>query len=428
MPCAGTTVKSGKAVVIIPCQFSSDFQEGDLMDVDGKKLCPFQAPLEDENGNLTTKGGWTHDKIEEFYADISRRRGNILETSPYGTLDLSGVIFPGYPEFRGIEFPFVDFSYAQFHNTADFRDAHFTSNVKFTHAQFKVDSLFNHAQFRGPLTIFGNTKFNDLVDFTDSNFEGKIDFRNAEFEWHVDFKNSGKNHEVEAFKGEVNFSGAKFLDEANFDNRKFRQETSFKNCTFHKAPRFHGCRLHQDTKFTDAKFLDRQGNEAASAYRTLKLDMEEKRARQEQLMFYALEMKSRYHTENRKLIKFLSSLYELASDYGQSIIWPLIWLMYFFALFATIYANFFNVLLIDCLESTEILLLSSRFSLEQIISPFGAFDLPSLFQLLGKSPPEIPPSPTSFSLLRLVGGLQSFLSLALLLLSGLAARWRFKIG
>ncbi len=422
MPCAGTTVKSGKAVVIIPCQFSSDFQEGDLMDVDGKKLCPFHAPLEDENGNLTTKGGWTPDKIEEFYADISRLRVSKLCSFQGDTLDLRGVIFPSYPEFRGIEFPFVDFSYAQFHNTADFRDANFTSNVKFTHAQFKVDSLFNLAQFRGPLTIFGNTKFNDLVDFTDSNFEGKIDFRNAEFEWHVDFKSSGKNHEAEAFQGEVNFSGAKFLDEVNFNNRKFRQETSFKNCTFHKAPRFHNCQLHQDTNFKDAKFLDTKSDDAIGAYQTLKLDMENKRARQEQLMFYALEMKSRRSEEKRKFLKLLSWLYEKTSDYGQKIFLPLVWLVCSYFICATIYTIFFNELLKEHMVHTDNLHLFFRFSLEQIVRPFGALDSSSLSDLLNKI------SPANLLSLRFITTLQSFSSLVLLLLSGLAARWRFKIG
>ena len=419
MPCAGTTVKSGKAVVIIPCQFLSDFQEGDLMDVDGKKLCPFHAPLEDKSGNLTEKGGWTPEKIECFYEEISRRRGNILETSPYRTLDLRGVIFPGYPEFRGIEFPFVDFSYAQFHKTADFRDANFTSNVKFTHAQFKVDSLFNLAQFRGLLTIFGNTKFNDLVDFTDANFEGKIDFRNAEFEWHVDFKNSGKNQEVEAFQGEVNFSGAKFLDEVNFENRKFLQTTDFRNSIFHKTPRFHGCRLHQNTDFMDAKFLDTASPRSAMAYRTLKLDMENKRARQEQLMSYALEMKSRRQTEKRNFLKFISLLYEATSDYGQRIFLPLAWLAFFFLCFTFVYAAYFKELL--NLDAASILPQSLHFSIKQIIRPFGSL---SNSDILGK----IPPSSLLSLPLIMVATLQSFLSLALLLLSGLAARWRFKIG
>ena len=47
-------------------------------------------------------------------------------------------------------------------------------------------------------------------------------------------------------------------------------------------------------------FLDTKDDKAAGAYRTLKLDMEEKRARQEQLTFYALEMKSRTECGEKK--------------------------------------------------------------------------------------------------------------------------------
>ena len=166
------------------------------------------------------------------------------------------------------------------------------------------------------------------------------------------------------------------MDEANFNNRKFRQETSFRNCTFQKAPRFHDCQLHQETDFADAKFLDTTSHGSAMAYRTLKQDMEEKRARQEQLTFYALEMKSRRQTEKRKFLKFISSLYEATSDYGQRIFRPLAWLGYLFALFTFFYAAYFKGLLE--LDVAKILPLSLQFSIKQIIRPFGVFGPSSL--------------------------------------------------
>ena len=174
---------------------------------------------------------------------------------------------------------------------------------------------------------------------------------------------------------------------------------------------------------TDARFLDTASPGSAMAYRTLKQDMEEKRARQEQLRFYALEMKSRRQTEKRKFLKSISSLYEATSDYGQRIFRPLAWLGYLFALFTFFYAAYFKGLLE--LDVAKILPLSLQFSIKQIIRPFGVFGSSSLsLKYLG----AIPSSGLSSLPLIIAATLQSLLSLALLLLSTLAARWRFKIG
>ena len=123
------------------------------------------------------------------------------------------------------------------------------------------------------------------------------------------------------------------------------------------------------------------------AYRTLKLDMEEKRARQEQLLFYALEMKSRRQTEKRKILKFLSWLYEATSDYGQRIFLPLAWLVYLFLFFTFFYAALFQRTDLD-LDAASILPQSLHFSIKQIIRPFGVFGSLSNSGIWGKIPPS----------------------------------------
>ena len=224
-----------------------------------------------------------------------------------------------------------------------------------------------------------------------------------------------------AFGGKVDFEDSKFLGEVDFENRKFQRATSFKGCAFHKAPRFHNCLLHQNTDFTAAEFIDTTSAGSALAYRTLKLDMEEKRARQEQLRFYALEMKSRRHSEKRKFMKFISWMYGAMSDYGQRIFLPLAWLVYLFLLFTLFYAAYFKGL--PNLDAASIPSLAFQFSIKQIIRPFGVFRPSSLLSLLGKTS-----SSNLFALpLIITATLQSFLSLVLLLLTALAARWRFKI-
>ena len=482
------------------CQFLYEFHENELIDVDDKKLCPCHAPLEDENGNPTEKESWTDDERANFYAIINNLCRNASEKQEH--LDLSGVIFPSGANFRGMEFPDVDFSYTQFNGGVDFRDTRFRGKstrfyntrfrfradfretrfysgkatfrdaqfgevadfgnalfegvISFQDAQFRAGARFENAKFTGESgAYFVGTRFEMSATFNDAQFEAVTDFQDARFNedvifgkarfnkeaifqnaqfnsqarfqyitfnGHANFTAPGNNDDASAFWGKVDFEDSEFLGEVDFENRKFQRATSFKGCAFLKAPRFHNCRLHQNTDFTDAEFLDTASPGSAMAYRTLKLDMEEKRARQEQLRFYALEMKSRRHSEKRKFMKFISWMYGAMSDYGQRIFLPLVWLGFLFALFTFFYAAYFKELL--NLDAASIPSLAFQFSIKQIVRPFGVFrsSLPSGFW--GK----IPPSNLLTLPLIITATLQSFLSLVLLLLTALAARWRFKIG
>ena len=326
-------------------------------------------------------------------------------------------------EFRG---ELVDFKDAYFSPgiAAVFSNAKFNGSANFFNSEFSdMGAFFENTEFRGTYVDFQQAKFNEGATFSNALFKTEeLSFIDSTFNGFADFTSPGNKDDVDAFQGEVHFENAIFFSEANFNNRNFQQATNFRECIFHKAPHFHGCKLHQETDFTDARFLDSASPGSAMAYRTLKQDMEEKRARQEQLRFYALEMKSRRSEEKKTFLKFISWLYEATSDFGQRVSLPLVWLVFSYFIFATIYTIFFNELLIERLVNADNLHLFFSFSLEQIIRPFGALDSSSLSKFLNKV------SPTYLLPLRLIAAIQSFLSLALLLLSGLAARWRFKIG
>ena len=96
-----------------------------------------------------------------------------------------------------------------------------------------------------------------------------------------------------------------------------------------------------------------------------------------------------------------------------------------FVLSMIVYSIFFLASPIADFEKTDIVVLTSRFSLEQIIRPFRALEnSPSLSGFVK----EAAPSNLWRLCLGITATLQSLLSLILLLLSVLAARWRFKIG
>lgn len=349
-----------------------------------------------------------------------------------GGADFRSTEFNGKADFQNTEFSNWEtfFSNAKFiGHDADFQNAEFSGNTHFQNVKFRWNAIFSHARFKKSAS-FKEAKFCRDTYFLNSEFRsGKADFEKACFNGKADFTYSANNHDTNAFKAKVNFKSANFLGdpifEVTFENRTFQQKTSFRDCTFEKAPRFHGCRLHQDTDFTDARFRDKQGDEAVKAYRTLKLDMEEKRAREEQLVFYALEMESRQHTTKNKLLKFISYLYGVTADYGQSIIAPFASALMVFVLSMIVYSIFFLASPIADCEKTDIVALTSRFSMEQIIRPFRASEN---FLSLSKCIKQASPSYFWRLGLGISTTFQSVLSFIFLGLGALAARWRFKIG
>ena len=164
----------------------------------------------------------------------------------------------------------------------------------------------------------------------------------------------------------ADFSRARFRGSAVFSNRRFTDTTRFVGATFHQAPKFHNAALHQDTDFTGAAFLDRSGR-AAPAYRTLKLAMEQVRARDEEGMFYALEMESRRRRDDTpKAVKLFSLLYEVGSDYGRSLVRPLVLLVGVTLLFYLIYAALGSEGGREAYPGAPL-----RLAMEQIVRPFA---------------------------------------------------------
>ncbi|MFZ3322730.1 MAG: pentapeptide repeat-containing protein [Usitatibacter sp.] len=148
------------------------------------------------------------------------------------------------------------------------------------------------------------------------------------------------------------FRGARILGKLDLSNRDFSEAASFEECYLGKAPSFHTCKLHQDTSFDDAEFPDIASQDAERCYRTLKLAMSSHQAYREELLFFALEMKSRAIQEPNPAVKVLYWLYENTSDFGRSVKRPLIWLAGLIVASAVVYALIFELpIVIDCADS-----------------------------------------------------------------------------
>ena len=343
--------------------------------------------------------------------------------------------------FQGTQFDGdAGFEKVQFGSGAGFGEARFGSNAGFQGAQFDGDAGFEKVQF-GSTAWFDKTQFGSTAWFKEAQFDRSTRFKEARFDgnaWFLEARfgdsadfsgapgagDGGDDGEARDLGDRFHFAtfaGAKFEGPVRFSNRRFLDHTNFFKCVFTIAPEFHNCPLHQDTDFTGARFLDTETEGAARAYRTLKLAMEQNRARDGEAMFYALEMESRQKRKETPIsVKVFSWLYERAADYGRSFMRPLGWLSETAGIFFLVYLICFAALTTGGLGEQDVGDIG-RFTMRQIGPPFDAFTLGTTEGL-----------PAGLSRLPLwlgfVAMIQSILSLGLIALFILALRRRFRMG
>ncbi|NKB81711.1 MAG: hypothetical protein GKS05_07480 [Nitrospirales bacterium] len=314
----------------------------------------------------------------------------------------------------------ISFARTRFSSYAWFENARFFSYVSFVEAEFSGDTTFAKVWFSSD-TSFARARFLTDTSFAESRFSGDANFQKAQFSESIKFDSDGDSSTPEAIQANVfkhiNFSDSTFDGPVSFINRQFRSTTSFFRCVFKKAPQFHNCTLHQGTNFDrtmfPSTFSDKaERAEAERAYRTLKLAMEQVRARQEESMFYALEQTCR---QGRKdvdcTVRLASTLYLYCSDYGQSFKRPLAWLTGVTGVSWLLYA------LLGWSLNEEMF----DFTLTQLVRPFNVWlssNQSNLHTLFGQ---------TKF-VVKLIATCQSLFSLSLLALFFLAPRQNFKRG
>lgn len=258
------------------------------------------------------------------------------------------VQFSGYTEFNGAKFVRIAlFIYVQFSSLSHFQGVQFSARTNFEQTQFSLDTCFHNAQF-SERASFLNTRFSERASFSKATFKQKLFFQAS------DTRTKKEKDKGSPYLQEITFEGATFGGTADFSNRIFTERTSFREATFREAPIFHNAELHQDTDFGRTVFDKScfKRERASEHFRTLKLAMESKRARREEMMFYAYEQRSLRH-ENRQAHNKLrlrqatywtlggeiifSLLYQWVSDYGRSYIRALVWLVGVYLAFAGLY-------------------------------------------------------------------------------------------
>jgi hypothetical protein len=406
---------------------------------------------------------------EEIVRDFHKRWRKRAEAPPDPTqiIQFDACRFDRNAAFQGFLFPRdCCFRSAMFSRKADFITATFLKEADFNSVKFSGQAVFAAATFTGECH-FVSTTFSGLADFSSATFSNQAVFVSKTFSQEARFFctrfSAGANFSLGTFYNFADFTFAMFARWANFGSTTFSNSTAFTRATFSKgtnfgsakfsgqadfaAATFSGANIFQDTTFfglttfagalfenevpdfRDAKLKEAtewhyatwppppKDKDAAQkqvyAYERLKMEMEKLKKHEDEQFFFKKELRAR-----RALSPFWSGarlfnwLYEITSDYGHSILNPILALV---AVWAFGWAAFsgWPVYKNESLSNWE----AAKLSVSNIFS-----FLPQRREFM---PEEFVKELSDAA--HFVGGVQSFLALALLFLLGLALRNKFRM-
>lgn len=281
------------------------------------------------------------------------------------TISFKGYIFNGDADFSGARFPSPTyFNGAIFEGATEFTRAIFGSDASFSNTIFNSHANFSNVEFQSTV-VFDDTHFASTTLFISATFECMAYFPCATFNLATDFSHA-------EFKGGTHFKGARFYceqvyfndikstDTFNFDDSKtqFINELSFKGSSFDKdfiiggnfncVPDLRGTKLNHHTELSDLYCKLRRKRiipftpihkvlYTADAKKLCRLKelAEQNKNHDKALTFHADEMRAKRWTKINTAQSMLDLLYSATSNYGQSIIQPLLWLFLSFMLFSS---------------------------------------------------------------------------------------------
>ena len=322
--------------------------------------------------------------------------------------------------------PVSRFSKALWADFAHFESVMWGDNADFIGANWGSCSNFDSATW-GRNARLRDAVFGDFADFTnthwqDAKFSGVTFGRTAKFigaTWAGDAVFDSAQVPI----SEIDFSESVFEMGANFLGRKFQGTTLFSNARFGQAPLLHGCELHQDTSFEGAKFPKATGSEeAARAYRTLKLAFSKQQAIREEQRFFRLEMEEETLRETG-LKRVLFKAYKFCSDYGFSVVRPLVYGGVSVLMLTALYG------FLSWLGQCGVSLQACHFAPQWLeFSLLQTLPLPGLDKLVEEASKVFWPSGAWWGLaLSVLVVFHKTISLAMLFLVGLAIRNLFKL-
>ena len=334
--------------------------ERKAMEADGR-----WAAEKDWRGSLEPENAETRAWMEKAAADFSRCL--FLVRGGEGTQETAGEHSKedgsGEPPVKSIQLEGngADFSGFVFPGTATFESATFSGYATFESATFSGDARFASTTFAGNATFasatfesatFESATFSGRARFESATFTGPASFDSATFSGDASFKST-------TFSGNARFESATFTGNARFESARFRSEANFIAINSQRAFRLIDARFQWrvpdflSAKFAEPVLLDNVqlaagiepggllrsifgglllwitgGFDAAlsAKYRALKrLAIQSDDHRNEQIFFRG-ELRGRRYNEDKPWHPafWVGILYEVASDFGRSILRPIL--------------------------------------------------------------------------------------------------------
>ncbi len=355
----------------------------------------------------------------------------------------------GYASFDDVQFSSgqTNFSETQFSGgDAYFRGAHFSGGqTDFSEAQFSGgDADFGHTQFSGGDAIFSNVMFKESFNFENSRFDKRTLFENVTFPPAAGSQSAFRGTQ---FLGPADFSRTKFTnkDEKDlsiemlhfpfnaFDNANFKDQLILTQrgggeaqIEFNRALASvsEACKSEKNKDKIEAYYVALE-----AGCTTLKRVMENTSDKNRAQRYFKFELMARRDRPSTQLItKIFTTFYGWVADYGGSITRPLITLGVVWAAFAAIYA--LNALCVEVnpTDQSNMIWDPVGFSTTHIFRPFYIWSKVVAADnqtWLGQYKSQL--SDGGWIFIKLLATLQSFLSITLLFLFGLATKRKFQI-
>ena len=282
-----------------------------------------------------------------FPGDAVFERVSFLESARFDRCE-----FLGKAEFSEVRITgFCGFADATFRATALFDEAAFMGDVSFPGVNFSNDTRFNRAKFRGE-AHFNGTQFKGAVSFEWAAFSGRTAFLDAEFSDKADFRDAAFSRRVvfggatfsdavtfeqSSFEGPAYFGGSSFAQYAEFrairgkglfslNNVKFSRVPDFSEAHFEEAPRFDNVDLKPERfRKIGARKSELDPSRRWRALRRLAIQGQD---HERELQFLKGEIAARRGTQDKlfHLRFWVGWLYQILSDFGRSMVRPLLWL------------------------------------------------------------------------------------------------------
>jgi len=366
----------------------------------------------------------------DFHAAIFHGRTIFKNTKFKNKADLSRVIVSGYANFTDTTFSKeVKFTRAIFGGNANFERVTFEGNAVFHEASFVKRSTWQTAEFKRYATFeecnWGSGPYNKYKPNLFGPWRPKQDYP-------VHFSSA---FFATRFHGIASFDKALLLkepSEANAPDARFEEACKAVALQI-EADKVNATKDEADTRSPEKVEHEagvKRWSELSSGYLAIKAAMERAGDFDRAQRYHHYEIEARIKKPNTSPSEHWEArVYARFSDYGASITRPVCWLIRFWVIFALLYLGLAQIA--DAMNPSR-LHIGNHF-IPDLLDAFSLSFKNAFLQLDGFGQITSEKMQTSFGgglisgLARLVGAVQTFLSLILAFLFGLAVRRKFQI-